>query len=200
MTSISSAGLTPSAFTSPRDLLQNELQSEVSSGAISADDQSALSSALDDIHSALKSERESDQASGAGRPTHEQMQSKINDLIANEVQNGTLTSDQADELKNVFAKAFSHGADGAGGPGGPGGPGGSSGQGGQGDACAPGGAGDASASSSSSSSSSDQLNQVLSDFLKSVQQSLSQTQNPTYDSSGDTGSVSIAALVVNYQA
>src|SRR5215467_2571127 len=129
MTSISSAGLAPSAFTSPRDLLQNELQSEVSSGAISADDQSALSSALDDIDSALKSERESDQASGAGRPTHEQMQSKINDLIANEVQNGTLTSDQADELKNVFAKAFSHGGDGAGGPGGPGG---SSGQGGQG--------------------------------------------------------------------
>src|SRR5262249_44918949 len=145
-------------------------------------------------HSALKSERESDRASGAQRPTHEQMQSKINDLIANEVQNGKLTSDQADELKNVFAKAFSHGGDGAGGPGGPGGPGGAGGQGGQGGSCAPGGAGDASASSSSS----DQLNQVLSDFLKSVQQSLS--QNPTYDSSGDTGSVSIAALVVNYQA
>jgi len=182
MTSISSASLAPQAFTSPQDLLQNELQSEVSSGAISANDQSALSSALDDIHSALKSERESDRASGAQRPTHEQMQSKINDLIANEVQNGKLTSDQADELKNVFAKAFSHRGDGAGGPGGPGGAGGQ------------GGAGDASASSSSS----DQLNQVLSDFLKSVQQSLS--QNPTYDSSGDTGSVSIAALVVNYQA
>ncbi len=194
MTSISSAGLAPNTFTSPRDLLQNELQSEVSSGAISANDQSALSSALDDIHSALKGERQSERASGAARPTPEQMQSKINDLIANEVQNGTLTSDQAGELKNVFAKAFSHGGDGAGGPGGPGGPGGSGGQGGQGESCAAGGAGDASASSSSS----DQLSQVLSDFLKSVQQSLS--KNPTYDSSGDTGSVSIAALVVNYQA
>jgi hypothetical protein len=174
-------------------LLQNELQSEVSSGTISANDQSALSTALNDIHSALKSERESDQASGAQRPTHDQIKSKIDGLIANEVQNGTLTSDQAGELKNVFAQAFSHhggpgGADGA--QGAPGGLGGS------GDAGAPGSASDTSALSGSS----DQLNQLLSDFLKSVQQSQSQSQSPTYDASGDTGSVSISALVVNYQA
>ena len=49
MTSISSAGLAPHSFTSPRELLQNELQSEVSSGAISADDQDALRTELDDI-------------------------------------------------------------------------------------------------------------------------------------------------------
>ena len=197
MTSISSAGLAPGAFTSPRDLLQNELQSEVSSGAISANDQSALSSALDDIHSALKGERESERASSAAPPTPDQMQSKINDLIANEVQNGKLTSDQAVELKNVFAKAFSHGGDGAGGPGGPGGAGGSGGSGGQGGSCAAGASGGA-GNASASSGSSDQLSQLLSDFLKSVQQSLSQSS--TYDPSGDTGSVSIAALVVNYQA
>jgi hypothetical protein len=107
-------------------------------------------------------------------------------LIAGEVQNGKLTSDQAEELKNVFAKAFSHGPGGAGGPhGGPGSPGGPG---------APGGTGDASASSDSS----DQLNQILSDFLKSIQQSLSKSS--TYDASGDTGSVSISALVMNYQA
>src|SRR5215467_10719825 len=128
MTSISSAGLAPSAFTSPRDLLQNELQSEVSSGAISANDQSALSSALDDIDSTLRGQRPE---SGSTRPSPSDMKSKINDLIANEVQNGKLTSDQADELKNVFAKAFSHGGDGAGGPSGSGGPTGSGGQGGQ---------------------------------------------------------------------
>jgi len=191
MTSISSAGLAPSAFTSPRDLLQNELQSEVSSGAISANDQSALSSALDDIDSTLRGQRPE---SGSTRPSPSDMKSKINDLIANEVQNGKLTSDQADELKNVFAKAFSHGGDGAGGPSGSGGPTGSGGQGGQGESCAAGGSGNASASSGSA----DQLSQLLSDFLKSVQQSLSQSS--TYDSSGDTGSVSIAALVVNYQA
>jgi hypothetical protein len=183
MTSISSAGLAPHSFTSPRELLQNELQSEVSSGAVSANDQDALSAALDDIDSTLRSQRPQP---GSARPSPDEMKSKIDDLIAGEVQNGKLTSDQAEELKNVFAKAFSHGPGGAGGPhGGPGGPGGPG---------APGGTGDASASSESS----DQLNQILSDFLKSIQQSLSKSS--TYDASGDTGSVSISALVMNYQA
>jgi hypothetical protein len=164
-------------------LLQNELQSEVSSGAVSANDQDALSAALDDIDSTLRSQRPQP---GSARPSPDEMKSKIDDLIAGEVQNGKLTSDQAEELKNVFAKAFSHGPGGAGGPhGGPGGPGGPG---------APGGTGDASASSESS----DQLNQILSDFLKSIQQSLSKSS--TYDASGDTGSVSISALVMNYQA
>jgi hypothetical protein len=183
MTSISSAGLAQHAFTSPRELLQNELLSEVSSGAISTDDQDALSAALDDIDSTLRSQRPEP---GSARPSPSEMKSKIDDLIATEVQNGKLTSDQAEELKNVFANAFSQGPGGAGGPqGGPGGPGGS---------CAPGGSGDASASSDSS----DQLSQLLDDFLKLVQQSLS--KNSTYDASGDTGSVSITALVMNYQA
>jgi len=164
-------------------LLQNELQSEVSSGAVSANDQDALSAALDDIDSTLRSQRPQP---GSARPSPDEMKSKIDDLIAGEVQNGKLTSDQAEELKNVFAKAFSHGPGGAGGPhGGPGGPGGPG---------APGGTGDPSASSDSS----DQLNQILSDFLKSIQQSLSKSS--TYDASGDTGSVSISALVMNYQA
>jgi len=164
-------------------LLQNELQSEVSSGAVSANDQDALSAALNDIDSTLRSQRPQP---GSARPSPDEMKSKIDDLIAGEVQNGKLTSDQAEELKNVFAKAFSHGPGGAGGPhGGPGGPGGPG---------APGGTGDASASSDSS----DQLNQILSDFLKSIQQSLSKSS--TYDASGDTGSVSISALVMNYQA
>lgn len=183
MTSISSAGVAPHAFTSPRESLQNELLSEVSSGAISADDQDALSAALDDIDSTLRSQRPE---AGRARPSPSEMKSKIDDLIATEVENGKLTSDQAEEMKNVFAKAFSQGPGGAGGPhGGPGGPGGS---------CAPSGSGDASASSNSS----DQLNQLLSDFLKSVQQSLS--KNSTYEASSDTGSVSITALVMNYQA
>ena len=183
MTSISSAGLAPHAFTSPRELLQNELLSEVSSGAISADDQDALSAALDDIDSTLRSQRPDP---GSARPSSSEMKSKIDELIATEVENAKLTSDQAEELKNVFANAFSQGPGGAGGPqGGPGGPGGG---------CAPGGSSDATASSNSS----DQLSQLLSDFLKLVQDS--QSQNSTYDASGDTGSVSITALVMNYQA
>ena len=65
-------------------------------------------------------------ASGTQPPSPGDMQSKIDSLIAGEVSNGKLTSAQADELKNVFAKAFKGGPHGAGGPpaGGPGGAGG----------------------------------------------------------------------------
>src|SRR5215475_9060124 len=186
MTSISAASSQP-AYQSPLERLQNELQSEVSAGTISSNDQDALSSALDDIDQALQSQRQSDQASGV-RPARGEMKSKIDDLIAQEVQNGKLTSDQADELKNVFAKTFEHHGDG--GPGGPGGAGG-------GPDCGPGGASDASAASDTSST--DSTSQLLQDFLKMLQQS---SQDSTYGANGNSNSssLSITALVVNYQA
>jgi hypothetical protein len=43
------------------------------------------------------------------------MQSKIDDLIAAQVSDGNLTSDQATELKGVFAAAFANGANRTGG-------------------------------------------------------------------------------------
>jgi hypothetical protein len=195
MTSISSAGFTPQAFTSPRELLQNELQSEVSSGAISADDQDALSAALDDIGSALRGQRTADRAAGAGRPSPSEMKSKIDDLIASEVQNGNLTSDQAEELKNIFAKALpQHG--GPGGAGGPGGPGGAEGPGGPDGSCGSCAGGQAGTSSGTSGGSD--VSQVLADFLQTLQQSLS--QDSTYNANGDAANISITSLVVNYQA
>ncbi|MGO9396543.1 MAG: hypothetical protein ACLP19_01695 [Xanthobacteraceae bacterium] len=112
MTSISPTGYQQQ---SPLITLQNELTSMVSSGTISSSDQSALSSALTDINSALQS----DASSSPPSPTD--IKSKIDSLIAQEVQNGKLTSDQATELQSVFSNAFSQG-----GPGGPGGPGGAS--------------------------------------------------------------------------
>jgi hypothetical protein len=86
MTSISSVGF---QHQSPLATLQNELTSEVSSGTISSSDQSALSSALTDINSALQSDASS------SPPSPSDMESKIDGLIAQEVQNGKLTSDQA---------------------------------------------------------------------------------------------------------
>ncbi len=62
---------------------------------------SALSTALTDIDTALQQSRSSDQSSGT-RPSKDDMKSKIDDLISSEVSNGTLTSDQAEELKGVF--------------------------------------------------------------------------------------------------
>jgi hypothetical protein len=90
------------------------LQSEVNAGTISSLDQSALSTALTDIDAAIQQSRSSD-ASSSTESSPEEMKSKIDDLIANEVSNGTLTS----ELKGVFQSAF---ANCVGGPGGRSGP------------------------------------------------------------------------------
>ena len=118
MTSISALS---TAHQSPLQRLQQELQSEVDDGTISSTDQSSLSTALSDIDTALQQGRSSDQSSGT-RPSHDEMQSKIDDLIQNEVTNGTLTSDQATELQGVFKAAFAQGPGGVGGPRGAGGP------------------------------------------------------------------------------
>lgn len=106
---------------SPLQRLQDELQTEVSSGAISSSDQSALASALSDIDSALQSTGASDQSSGS-KSSPEAFKSKIGDLIQQEVSAGKLTDQQATELQGVFKAAFSQGPGGAGGPEGAGGP------------------------------------------------------------------------------
>src|SRR6478752_2219884 len=119
MTSISAAGTNP--YQSPLQKLQDELQSEVNSGAVSTSDQDALSSALSDIDTSLQAGRASDQASGT-RPVPGDLKSKIDDLINGEVSSGKLTSDQATELQGVFKAAFADGPAGSGGAaGGPGG-------------------------------------------------------------------------------
>jgi len=217
------AATTLSQSFSPLSRLQNELQSEVSSGAISADDQSALSSALNDIDSALKAQAPTD----GSRPAPGDIKSKIDDLIAKEVSDGKLTSDQADELKNVFAQAFQAGPAGPGGSGGPGGLGGHGGAGGGGGAS---GASDTStdpadtngdgvvsaaeqaaydakhpdkvnadsSSTSSSSSSDSDVTKLLSDFLKLLQES--QGSSSSYGANGDSLISKIQSLIVNYQA
>jgi hypothetical protein len=210
-------------YPSPLDRLQNELTSEVQSGTISADDQNALSSALNDIGGSLKSSADA----GSGPPAPGQIQSTISGLISSEVQNGKLTSDQADELKGVFAKAFGgvhgahhgHHAHGGGPP--PSGDasstddtstdpliaaltgtdstGGSSSTDGTTDpllAALDGTDSSNASSSSSSSGSSNDPSQLFNDFIKSLQQSLSQAG---YGANGQNASIS-AAFVVNFQS
>lgn len=162
---------------SPLELLQNEMSSEVSSGTISSSDESALSSALNDIDSALKSQG----SSTSGPPSPKDIQSKVNDLISTEVKNGKLTSDQADQLKNIFAKALPQGGLG-GGHGGPHGPG---------------NAGIAGSGSTADASSSDSdTNSLLQDFLKLIQDA----QNTNgYSASGDTQKA-FSSLLVSFKA
>jgi len=197
MTSISAAST--NTYQSPLQKLQDELLYEVNSGAISSSDKDALSSALTDIDSAMQASRASDQASGT-RPSPDQLKSKIDDLIAGEVSSGKLTSDQATELQGVFKAAF---ANGPGGAGGPGGPGGSRGAGGP----PPGGpppSGDASSSDdTSSSSSSTSIDDILKQFLESLQESLSASSSTSYGATGTTSSsssASFSALLIDYQS
>jgi len=195
--SISTVGTNSHSRPSPLDLLQNELSSEVSAGTISASDQSALSTALDSIDASLKSEHGAGQSSGA-RPSHDDIKSKITDLINAQVQNGTLTGDQATELQNVFQNAFANGPGGRGGPdsgaGGPGGPGGPGSPGGpDGD---PDGDGSSTTSSSTSSTASD-ISKLLNDFLDSLQNSTNQPNS--YDGTGATQSAN-PSLLFDYQS
>jgi hypothetical protein len=177
--------------------LQDELLSEVKSGAIKSSDQDALASALTDIDSAMQASRASDQASGT-RPSHADLKSKIDDLINSEVSSGKLTSDQATELQGIFKAAFANGPGGAGGPGGPRGVGGPP----------PGGpppSDDASSSeeTSSSSSSSTSIDDILKQFLQSLQESLSASSSTSYGATGTTSSsssASFSALLIDYQS
>jgi hypothetical protein len=187
MTSISATS--SSAYLTPLQKLQNELQTEVSSGAIGSSDQDALSSALKDIDSSLQSSRSSDQ-SGASQSAPGDLKSKIDGLISGEVSSGKLTSDQATELQGVFKAAFADGAGGAGGAhghhGGHGGPPPSD------------------SSSSTGSSSTTSADDILQQFLQSLQNSLSASSSSSYTASGTSGSgndssASFSALLIDYQ-
>lgn len=192
MTSISAASA--QSYQSPLQKLQNELLSEVNSGVISSSDQDALASALTDIDSAMQASRASDQASGT-RPSPDEMKSKIDDLVNSQVTSGKLTSDQATELQGIFKAAFANGPGGAGGAGGPppGGPGGP-----------PPADGASSSDDTSSSSSTNSIDDILKQFLESLQETLSaSSSSTTYSASGSSSasdSGSFSALLIDYRS
>jgi hypothetical protein len=194
MTSISA--ISSSTYQSPLQKLQDELQAEINSGTIGSSDQDALSSALTDIDSSLQSSRASDSAGGT-RPSPGDLKSKIDDLIAGEVSSGKLTSDQATELQGVFKAAFANGPGGAGGPGGPGGAhGGHDGP--------PPTDSASSTDSTSSSSGTSSADDILQQFLQSLQESLSASSSTWYSATGSSStasnaSSSFSALLIDYQ-
>ena len=194
MTSISAASIN-SFHQSPLQRLQDELQSEVKSGAISSSDQDALAAALTDIDTAIQAGRASDEASGT-RPSPGDLKSKIDDLINGEVSSGKLTSDQATELQGIFKAAFAHGPGGAGGHGGPRGAGGPP--------PGPPPSDDASSTDSSGiSSGTSSINDILQQFLQELQKSLSASSSGSYGSTGGSstsGNGSFTALLIDYQS
>lgn len=96
---------------SPLDLLKKTLETQVSSGTVASGDATALSSALDSIDASIGASRGSRDAKESGDP-----KSKIDALIDAQVSAGSLTSDQAEELRGVFSAAFGAPPQGAGGP------------------------------------------------------------------------------------
>jgi hypothetical protein len=204
-------------------MLQAELQSEVSSGAISPTDLTALSSALNEIDSSLQSGAGGSTVSSGASSSNAapgDIKSKIDNLIAGEVSSGKLTAQQASELQGVFQNAFAGGANASSGTGStdavsalgaapP--PGGADSSGSVHHGHHGGGhhgASSASASSTSSSSSStdgssttSSANDILKQFLQSLQDSLASSTSAAYaaDGSSSDGSSSFSALLINYQ-
>ncbi|WP_313538685.1 hypothetical protein [Sphingomonas sp.] len=166
MSSISALSTTSAAMPSPRDRINDRISGAASSGEISATDQSALSTALDSIDSSLASERSS------GTKPSGDMKTKMESLIQGQVDNGTLTEDQATELKSMFAKGAGgkHGPHGAHGGKGPEGP-------------PP--AQDADADTdASATTTADAAGDAVSQFLKQLRDQAEETTS--YSASGDT--------------
>lgn len=193
MTSISATS--SNSYLSPLQKLQDELQKEVASGTIGSSDQDALSSALNDIASSLQTSPASESARSTNSSPND-LKSKIDELIAGEVSSGNLTSDQASELQGVFKAAF---ADDAGAPGGAGGAhhGHHGGHGGPPPA-------DTSSSTDSTSNTSS-ANDILKQFLQSLQSSLPGSSSAPYSATGISGpgnnsETSFSALLIDYRS
>lgn len=111
MTSISSSGF--GVPPSPFDRVQNTLKRDVDAGTISATDGTALASAISDIGSQLQAGGATATAAtgtstATGSTTPTSMKDRVDSMIDGEVSSGKLTSDQASELKQVFAQAHAH--------------------------------------------------------------------------------------------
>lgn len=193
---------------SPRAQMNARISSAASAGEISATDQTALTTALDSIDSTLSS---AGTASGSGTS----MKDRIDSLIEQQVSKGTLTDDQAAELKTLFAQGAPgngpplggndqsastdsidalSGAQGPGGPRGPGGPGGpppppsDSDSDSDTDTASD---SSSSATTNSTSSASDQLDSLIA-FLENLRQSIS--ASGTYGSAASSNDSSTSLV------
>jgi hypothetical protein len=171
---------------SPLDHMKSVLSDEVSSGSIDESDESALSSALESIDESLKSDAESSSSSStSSSSTKTDMKSKIEGLIDDQVTSGTLTDDQASELKKLFSDASPKQGEGAGAPPPP-----------PDDASSSTSTSTSSTSTTDSTSTDDSTSSALSDFLAALK---SQQSGSTYGSNGGLTSAS-SSLVLDTEA
>ncbi|WP_299473555.1 hypothetical protein [uncultured Roseibium sp.] len=100
MISIGTAPVMPPPGTSPRDQVASTLEAKVETGEISAEDSEAMLSALDAMHEERKASGPPDFASGP--PSREELTAKFDSLLSGQVDAGTLSQDQADQLSTLF--------------------------------------------------------------------------------------------------
>ncbi|MCJ2114972.1 hypothetical protein MKK64_27825 [Methylobacterium sp. E-025] len=161
-----------------KDQMSSTIGKELSAGSLSDTDATALTSALTSIDTSLSADGASATTSGStSKLDPSSMKDRIDGLISDQVSAGTLTDDQASELKNLFAtggqsvgSVTSDAAAGAAGP-----PPGPPPDGSDTDASSN---GDASGTSSGGSSVSD----LFSSFLKQLQ--ATQTSSSAYGATG----------------
>ncbi|MBE7204560.1 MAG: hypothetical protein INR70_43130 [Parafilimonas terrae] len=181
---------------SPQTRMADTISSELSAGTLSSTDATALTSALSSIDSGLTGDGTGSASGTQAKLDPSSMKDRIDSLIADQVSSGSLTSDQATELKNLFASHgqstqtadADEGVSGAGGPppGPPTGP-------------PPGdSASDSSTSSTSSSSDASSANDLLASFLQQLQSS--QSSSAGYGASGTSASSTISALLVDFRS
>lgn len=208
MTSISTATQVytpqPTAHAhSGKGRMASAIQQQEASGALSSTDATALTNALSSIDSSLSSDTSSANSvtsgtsgsSSSDRLDPSSAKDRIDSLISDQVSSGTLTSDQATELKNLFAspgKSVS-GTDSGSNSDGPDGPP-------PGPPPAIGASGSPSDSTSSppGSTSGSSSSDLLSTFIQQLQ--AAQSNGMGYASSGLTSSSQSSALLFDFNS
>ncbi|UIN34892.1 MULTISPECIES: hypothetical protein [Methylobacterium] len=192
--------------------MSNTISSALSAGTISSTDATALAGALSSIDRSLSStSAASTSATSRSGLDPSSMKDRIDGLIADQVSSGSLTADQATELKNLFA---SHGrstqsadatGDGTGDVAGPDGPPPGPPPGpAPTDAAGSAGSGasvSASASTSTSTSTTDAArttNDLLSTFIQQLQSG--QSGRVGYGASGTANSGAVSALLLDFRS
>ncbi len=87
-----------SGIQSPQQFFQSKLTEQVSSGEITSSDMDAVLSALE----AIDGEMGPGGCAPSAPPSQEEMQAKLESLLSQQVEVGTLTQAQADELASLF--------------------------------------------------------------------------------------------------
>ena len=85
---------------SPRDQIVSKLDAQVEAGEITAEDEDAMMAALDAIHA--ERQEAGPPEPGSKPPSKDEMLANMETMLSDQVDAGTLTQDQADELLGMF--------------------------------------------------------------------------------------------------